>query len=134
MRAPALASIVVAIVVVAACHNKPPTVAPMSAPEGHFAIVLEQSAKGWTAHCETGCAWVEVSMSCAGCDVRIDASGIGPAYPATTAATGFAFVLSADGTGGKARAIQNVRWTTLSWGCGPAFCRVRLDETGVRGV
>jgi len=125
-----LASLVSAIFIATACHQKPPTVAPVPAPNDHFAIILERSANGWAAHCETGCAWVNVSMSCDGCEVRLDASGIGPAYPATPAATGFAFVLSPDRTGGKARAIQGVRWTTLSWGC-PAACRVRLDETGV---
>ena len=40
MRVGPLASIAIAVVVVSACHNKPPTVAPTSAPEGHFAIVL----------------------------------------------------------------------------------------------
>ena len=130
----ALASVVVAIFVATACQKKPPTVAPMSASNDHFAIVLEHSAKGWAAHCEAGCQWVDVSMSCGGCDVRLDASGIAPAYPATSAATGFAFVLSADGTGWKARAIQGVRWKTLSWSCGTAVCRGRLDEIGVRSA
>jgi hypothetical protein len=131
MPARTLARVIAAIFIGTACHQKPPTVAPAAAPEDHFAIVLERSAKGWAAHCETGCAWVSVSMSCDGCEVRLDANGIGPAYPANPAATGFAFVLSADGTGGKARAIQGTRWTTLGWGCGPGACRVRLDETGV---
>jgi hypothetical protein len=126
-----LASFVAAIFIATACHQKPPTVAPVPAPNDHFSIVLERSANGWAAHCEAGCAWVTVSMACGGCDVRLDASGIGPAYPATSAATGFAFVLSADRTGGKARSIQGTRWTTLGWGCLPAACRVRLDETGV---
>jgi hypothetical protein len=131
MPARLLATIVVVILVATACYKTPPTVAPTSVPNGHFAIVLEHSAKGWAAHCEAGCQWVDVSMSCNGCDVRLDASGIGPAYPATSAPTRFAFVLSTDGTGWKARAIQGMRWKSLSWSCGAAVCRGRIDETGV---
>ena len=134
MPARTLARVIAAILIATACHQKPPTVAPTAAPESHFTIVLERSAKGWAAHCETGCAWVNVSMFCDGCEVRLDANGIGPAYPATSTAAAFAFVLSADRTGGKARAIQGTRWTSLGWGCLPAGCRVRLDETGVGGT
>jgi len=131
MPARALTSILVVVLVATACHKTPPTVAPTSVSNGHFAIVLEHSAKGWAAHCETGCHWVDVSMSCGGCDVQLDASGIAPAYPATSVATGFAFVLSTAGSGWKARAIQGVRWKSLSWSCDAAVCRGRLDETGV---
>ena len=117
-----------------ACHNLPAPVASRSASSDHFAIVLEHSAKGLAAHCETGCQWVDVTMSCAVCDVQLDASGIGPAYPANSTATGFAFVLSPDAKGWKARAIQGTRWKRLSWSCDTAACRVRLDETGVGPV
>ena len=126
----AAASIVVAVFLAMACHRQAPSVAPVSEPD-HFAIVLEHSAKGLTAHCEAGCKWVDVSMSCGRCDVRLDASGIGPVHEATPSANGFAFVLSPDGPGWKARAIQGARWITVGWSCGTAVCRVRLDETGV---
>jgi hypothetical protein len=125
-----LASIVSALLVTMACHKTPPSVASVALANGHFSIVVEHSASGWRAHCETGCHWVDVSMSCGGCDVRLDATGIRPAYPASSAVPGFAFVLSTDGTGWRARAIDGTRWKTLSWNCGAAMCRGRIDETG----
>lgn len=126
----AAASIVVAMFLAIACHRQAPTVAPVSEPD-HFAIVLEHSAKGLAAHCEVGCNWVNVSMSCGGCDMRLDVSGIGRAAEAAPSPAGFAFVLSPDRTGWKARAIRGARWITVGWSCGTAVCRVRLDETGV---
>lgn len=126
----AAASIVVAIFLAIACHRQAPTVAPVSEPD-HFAIVLEHSAKGLAAHCEVGCNWVDVSMSCSGCDVRLDVSGIGPVLEDTSSQNGFALVVSRDRTGWKARAIQGARWKTVGWSCESAVCRVRLDETGV---
>jgi hypothetical protein len=134
MPARALGSILAVIFFATACHTMPPPVAPTSGSSDHFAIVLEHSAKGLAAHCETGCQWVDVSMSCGGCEVKLDASGIGPAYPAISTATGFAFVLSPAAKGWKARAIQGTRWKSLSWSCDAATCRVRLDETGVGPV
>jgi hypothetical protein len=131
MTSRAVASIVVGLLVTMACHRTPPSVASVSPSNGHFAIVVEHSPKGWQAHCEAGCQWVDVSTSCGGCDVRLDATGIGPAYPASSEVTGFAFVLSSDGTGWQARAIDGARWKTLSWSCGTAVCRGRIDETGV---
>ena len=129
-----LASVVSALLVTMACHKTPPSVASVAPANGHFSIVVEHSAGGWRAHCETGCHWVDVSMFCGGCDVRLDATGIRPAYPASSAVPGFAFVLSTDGTGWKARAIDGARWKTLSWNCGAVMCRGRIDETGVRHV
>jgi hypothetical protein len=117
--------------VATACYKMPPAVASAPVPTGHFAVILEHSATGWAAHCEAGCQWTDVSMSCAGCDVRLDASGIARAYPAAPAATGFAFVLSNTGRGWTARGIQGVRWQSLSWSCGAAVCRARVDESGV---
>ena len=133
MTSRALAGIVVTLLVTVACHKTPPSVASVSPSSGHFSVVVERSATGWRAHCEAGCAWVDVSMSC-GCDVRLDATGIRPAYPASSAVTGFAFVLSTDRTRGTARAIDGARWKTLSWGCGSALCPARIDETGVETI
>jgi hypothetical protein len=127
----ALATTVLAALLAAACHKTPPAVASTPVPTGHFAVILEHSAAGWAAYCEAGCQWTDVSMSCAGCDVRLDASGIARAYPAPPVATGFAFIFSNAGGGWTARGIQGVRWRSLSWSCGAAVCRVRLDESGV---
>jgi hypothetical protein len=125
-------TVVLALFVAAACYPKPAPLTSPPEPAGHFAVVLEHSAKGLAAHCEAGCNWVDVTMACGGCDVRLDATGIAPAYPATSEPTNFAFVLSPGVTGWKARAIEGAHWKTLSWGCGTPVCRVRVDETGVR--
>ena len=120
---------VVAIVLVAACHRAP-AVAP--APVTHFAIVLEHSPTGWTAQCETGCAWTEVTETCTGCDIRLDATGISRGYPARAGTEGFEFVVSPERTGWTARAVRGTSWVSLSWTCTVSSCRARVDETGVR--
>lgn len=101
----------------------------------HFALVLEHSAAGWKAHCDTGCLWSDVSMSCADCDVQLDASGIALADRRTRSASGFVFILSSAGSGGwTAQGLRGVTWRKLSWSCPRESCRARLDETGVRGT
>lgn len=130
MRLRALTT-VLAVVLTAGCHRAP---AVTTAPVHHFAIVLERSATGWSARCETGCAWTEVSATCVGCDIRLDATGISRGYPARPATQGFEFIVSGDGQGWSARAVRGVTWVDLSWGCTTAPCRARIDETGVRGV
>jgi hypothetical protein len=123
-----------AVFLATACHKAPPAVVSAPVPTDHFAVILEHSATGWAARCEAGCQWTAVSMSCARCDVRLDASGIARAYPSAPAPTGFAFVLSSAGGGVTARGIQGVRWRSLSWSCGAAVCRARVDESGVGGI
>src|SRR4051812_24673140 len=108
-----------------------------AAPAGadHFALVLERSAKGWKAHCDTGCLWREVSMTCDSCDVQLDASGIALAKIGTRSASGFVFVLSRAGRGGwTARGVRGVNWRKLSWSCPRESCQARVDEAGVRGT
>ena len=130
MRLRALATTVLAAFLAIACHKTSPAVAAASAQTGHFTVILERSATGWAAHCEVGCQWTDVTMSCDGCDVQLDASGIARAFLAP-APKGFAFVVSNARDGWTARGIQGVRWQKLSWSCGAAVCRGRLDETGV---
>lgn len=134
MTSRATAGILAGLLITVACHKTPPNVAQISASDNHFSIVVDHSARGWRAHCETGCQWVDVTMFCGGCEVRLDATGIRPAHPASSAVTGFAFVLSTDGSGWKARAIDGTRWMTLSWNCEAAVCPARIDETGVRTI
>ena len=117
-----------AVVLTAGCHRAP---AVAAAPIHHFAIVLEQSASGWSARCETGCAWTEVSETCRGCDIRLDATGIARGYPARAGTQGFEFVVSGKPEGWSARAVRGVTWATLTWGCTTTPCRARVDETGV---
>jgi hypothetical protein len=130
MRTHALSTTVAALILATACHKTQYPVAAAPAESGHFAVILERSATGWAAHCEAGCQWTDVAMSCEGCDVQLDASGIARAYP-SPAPKGFAFVVSNTRDGWTARGIQGVRWQKLSWNCGAVGCRGRLDETGV---
>ena len=116
-----------AVVLTAGCHRAP----AVAAAPVHFSIVLERSATGWSARCETGCAWTEVSETCTGCDIRLDATGISRGYPARAGTRGFEFVIAQEREGWRARAIRGVTWVTLSWGCTTPSCRARVDETGV---
>jgi hypothetical protein len=124
-------AILFALVFMAGCRRAP---AATATPVHHFAIVLEQSATGWSARCETGCAWTAVSETCSGCDIRLDASGISRGYPARSGTQGFEFVVSSERQGWTARAVRGVTWVNLSWGCDTTPCRARVDETGVSRV
>ena len=128
MRIRALLAAAFALLLAAGCHRAS---AITAAPVRHFSIVLEHSATGWAAHCDTGCYWIDVSRTCAGCDVRIDASGIARGYPARPDAKGFEFVLSGEQVGWTAVGIRGVMWKTLGWSCSASVCRARIDETGV---
>ena len=130
MRLRALATLLT-VVLTAGCHRAPAIVA---APVHHFAIVVERTATGWSARCETGCAWTEVTETCVGCDIRLDAAGISRGYPARAGIGGFEFIVSSERDGWRARAVRGVTWVTLSWGCTSASCRARVDETGVSRV
>ena len=130
MRVSALTSLVLVAVVATGCYkvSQPPAVAP-----AHFALVLEHSETGWSAHCEVGCRWSDVTMTCGGCAVRLDVGGIGP-VASERYETGFAFVLAGSGPGWEAKGITGVRWLGLSWQCEQTTCRARIDETGVGSV
>ena len=121
-----------AISLTAACH-RPASVPTNAVPRAHFAIVLERSNAGWSAHCDDGCRWTDLTMSCSGCQVRLTAIGIGPANLPEEGPDGFAFTLKEAGTGWEAVAIRGVRWRSLTWGCGAPVCRARIDEAGVSG-
>jgi hypothetical protein len=99
----------------------------------HFSFILEHSAQGWQAHCEAGCRWRDVTMSCGGCEVRLTSVGIGPANASEEEPGTFGITLTDSGSGWEARSLRGAGWITLSWGCPQATCRARIDETGVHG-
>ena len=113
----------------ASCHSSRDETRVANGPEQHFSLWLEHSPSGWTAHCDNGCTWKDVTMQCANCKVRIDADGIAE-DPAATPPRGFAFVLD-DHNGLSARGVQGVRWRDLSWNCATDVCRARINEEGV---
>lgn len=131
MRTRNLAGLIAAILLGSACHRSPAPVAISSTPNNQFAILVQHSPKGWTAHCEAGCAWIDVTMDCVACEVQIDSRGIARAYPKPADPIGFAFVLSKTESGWNARAIQGTRWTDVTWDCSGDVCQGRLDEKGV---
>ena len=130
MRKRALITLL-AVALTGGCHRTP---AVAAAPLHHFVIVLERSATGWSARCETGCAWTEVSQTCASCDIRLDATGISRGDSARAGTEGFEFIVSGEREGWSARAVRGVTWVSLSWGCTTGSCRARVDETGVSRV
>jgi hypothetical protein len=127
----AFASILVALAAVSACHKAPESTQTAAVPEQHFSILLQRSDTGWTAHCEVGCHWIDLSFHCVSCEWRLDADGVSN-YDLNRSSSGFAFVLSDEHNGWSARGLRGVRWLKLSWSCGTAVCRGRVDETGVR--
>lgn len=103
-----------------------------SSPLPHFQVTVENSAKGWLARCDTGCAWKELSVACGDdCRVRIDASGVTANSTEEWTKSTFGFVLSRSEKGGQAVSLGGTGWTTLSWKCAAAVCRARIDESGV---
>ena len=132
MRIRAVATAIAALMLGASCQRATSAATVSTIPLNPFSVVVEHSTTGWRAHCESGCEWMDVSMSCAGCSVQIDATGIVRASAAKAAPIGFAFVLVDDGVGKwTARGIQGVAWKKVSWSCDNALCRGRLDEDGV---
>lgn len=130
MRTASVVAILALAPTFASCHRPS---AATTAPLAHFAVVLEHSVQGWTAHCQVGCRWTDSTMACGGCQIRLSAAGVGPARLPEDPTEGFAFTLQDAGTGWEATGVRGVRWRALSWQCQAAVCRARIDETGVVG-
>ena len=122
-------AIAVASVLCMAGTNRSAAPAP-----GHFSLLLEHSAQAWKASCDVGCRWREVTLSCAGCEVRLTSIGIGPASSTEDKPVTFAFTLADSGSGWQAKALRGAKWITLGFQCPQATCRARIDEVGVRGT
>jgi hypothetical protein len=132
MRIHVLVPTLAAIAVAGACQRPAAVATTRTIPLNAFSVVIEHSSAGWQVQCESGCEWMKVSMSCAGCSVQLDATGIVRAVRARAAPIGFAFVLIDDGVGKwTARGIQGTAWKKLTWTCNNALCRARLDTEGV---
>ena len=132
MRSHVLVAALAAIVGTGACHRATAVATTSTIPRNPFSVVIEHSSGGWQVQCEFGCEWMKVSMSCAGCSVQLDATGIVRAERAKGAPVGFSVVLVDDGAGKwTARGIQGVSWKKVTWSCSNALCRARLDTEGV---
>jgi hypothetical protein len=103
-------------------------------PPAHFGIVLRPTATGWSAHCGSGCSWMDLSANCpAMCSATITNNGvqIGTLKPDTAR---FSFVVETTATGWTASGLNGTAWISLSWGCPLSYCRARVDGFGVRGI
>src|SRR5690242_3478926 len=96
----------IASVFLAACQHNPPATQSLPAVQ-HFSIVVEHSSSGWTAHCDQGCQWSNVTLGCADCNAQLDAAGISK-VDAAAKPQGFAFMLESQQNGLAADAIQGV--------------------------
>lgn len=121
--------VLAACVAGASCHKSQRETRVATGPEQHFSLWLKHSPAGWTAHCDSGCTWKDVTMRCTDCKVRVDADGIANDTVATPS-HGFAFVLD-DSHGLSAHGVRGVRWLDLSWNCATAVCRARINEAGM---
>src|SRR6476660_884459 len=86
------------VLVIGTSHVTTPTA---QAPVG-FSLVLESTATGWAARCDSGCHWTHLTMSCAPSRyATTDANGVGP-RAARSASPPFAF--NVERTGREVRA------------------------------
>lgn len=105
---------------------------PQPAP---FQLMLERTATGWSARCDSGCSWTKLSASCLlRCHVTIDNNGVtlGTRKVAETAT--FSFVLTRTASGWSAVSQKGMAWRALTLDCGPRVCQAILNGFGVWGV
>jgi hypothetical protein len=111
------------------------TVPERAEPIASFSLVLESSSTGWAARCDSGCRWTQLSFNCErACGAIIDANGVVTLATQRQDSAAFRFVVEHTPTGAKATTRGGTAWQTLSWDCGVATCRARVNENGVSGV
>jgi hypothetical protein len=113
-------------------------VGPATTPTAHapagFSLVLESTRTGWAAHCDSGCHWTTITLSCArSCDATIDANGVGP-RAAPFVSPSFAFKVERTDREVRAIARTGTAWQTLTWTCFLDPCRARVDANGVSDI
>lgn len=130
-------SSLVALVLLAVAFTVVSKPAPATAPArlSSFSMVITSSATGWTAHCDSGCQWTELALRCsAACGVLVDEFGLTPLTATPAKMSAFAFELTPTDSGPRAIARYGMTWQSVSWRCGRAPCRARLDASGVGAV
>jgi hypothetical protein len=96
-----------------------------------FSLVLESTATGWAARCDSGCRWTHITLSCArSCDATIDANGVRP-RGARSASPSFAFNIERTGREVRATGRTGTAWQALTWTCFLDPCRARVNTYGV---
>lgn len=108
---------------------------PVSAqqlPVAAFSVSLEVRPNGWSARCDSGCTWREVSFECrTACDAIVDANGLVTAAELRPLPTTFMFIVARSGDRIEASARRGTAWSRLSWTCDREPCRARIDGYGV---
>ena len=130
-------SSLVALVLVSAVFAGVSTPAPAIAPAklSPFSMVITSSATGWAAHCDSGCQWTELAFKCsASCGVLVDEYGLTPLTATPAKESAFAFELTPTDSGPRAIARHGMTWQSVSWRCGRAPCRARVNASGVAAV
>jgi hypothetical protein len=97
-----------------------------------FSMILESADAGWSARCDSGCHWREVTLSCEGqCSAIVDAYGVGSPLARRSEDTPFAFRIEHMPNGVRAHSLGGTAWMTLSWTCVSSPCRARINENGM---
>jgi hypothetical protein len=100
-------------------------------PADRFSVVLDYTATGWSAKCETGCSYT-ASFSCAtACGARVDGRGIVTLAEGRPYDSLFAFIVERTSDGVRAQSRIGTAWASLSWGCASQTCRARVTDSGV---
>jgi hypothetical protein len=123
-------ALVASIALIAGAGAAPTIRAPAA-----FGLVLESSATGWAARCDSGCRWHQLSFSCErACRAIVDANGLVTVATPHLDSSSFRFIV--ERTGGEVRATSRAgtAWQTLAWSCTLDPCRARVDAYGVSGI
>ncbi len=107
--------------------------APQTAPPS-FSLVIEATATGWAARCDSGCAFRTASFACRdACPAIADANGLRTVAAETPGPSPFSFRLEHTETGFNAVARDGTVWLKLGYSCRSLPCTARVTETGVFG-
>ena len=99
-----------------------------------FSVVLQPTAAGWAARCDSGCRWREASFECrTACGAIVDQNGLVTTLTPRPEPTAFSFQVERTSTGARAQSRLGTAWKTLSWDCQSAACGARIDAAGVSG-
>ena len=100
-----------------------------------FSLVLESTATGWAARCDSGCRWQRLSFTCErACAAIVDANGVRAVTVAVEEDAAFRFRVERTQRGIQATSTAGTAWRTLTWHCANQSCRARVDGLGVSGA
>jgi hypothetical protein len=114
-------------VVVAFVFGTPAKPLPQ-APVAPFSITVESHPTGWSARCDSGCAWRAAAFECpTACGAFMDSNGIFTAATIPPRPNTFMFYLTRTARGVEAHARSGTAWSKLVWACDTSDCRVAID-------